>query len=180
MPASHCTRDCTEAGVRKASKEESAGEFSPAVVSVYGNLTRCCEALVRFSDGDAGRVSGAREVLVGLGAVGRVVSRCGIWVFARAGGAEGCRRLSVGATGEISASDGSGDGRWRQGCDGHELSSPNDRTGHSLGWQPGPKVTMIIMRPPQHGQAFHSSCSRPSSAPSPLSLDGAGLGTPRS
>ena len=152
-------RGRTEAGVRKASKEESAGEFSPAVVSVYGDLTRGCGALVRFSDGDAGRVSGAREVLVGLGAVGRVVSRCGIWVFARAGGAEGCRRLSVGATGEISASDGSGDGRWRQGCDGHELSSPIDGIGHSRGWQPGAKVSMMIMRPPQQGQAFHSSSS---------------------
>ena len=33
---------------------------------------------------------------------------------------------------------------------------------------------MIIMRLPQQGQAFRSSCSRPSSAPSPSSLDGAG------
>src|SRR5262252_3221857 len=98
-------RGCTEAGVRKASKEESAGEFAPAVVSVYGDLTRGCEASVCFSDGDAGRVSGARVILVGLGAVGRVVSRCEIWVFARAGSVEGCRRLSVGAAGEISAPD---------------------------------------------------------------------------
>jgi hypothetical protein len=30
---------CTEAGVRKASREETAGEFAPAVVSVYGDLT---------------------------------------------------------------------------------------------------------------------------------------------
>jgi hypothetical protein len=32
-------RECTEAGVRKASREETAGEFAPAVVSVYGDLT---------------------------------------------------------------------------------------------------------------------------------------------
>ena len=29
----------TEAGVRKASGEETAGELSPAVVAVYGDLT---------------------------------------------------------------------------------------------------------------------------------------------
>ena len=28
----------SEAGVRKASREETAGEFAPAVVSVYGDL----------------------------------------------------------------------------------------------------------------------------------------------
>ena len=40
MPASHCVRGCTEAGVRKASKEETAGEYAPAAVSVYGDLRR--------------------------------------------------------------------------------------------------------------------------------------------
>ena len=29
-----------EAGVRKASKEETAGDFAPAMVSVYGDLAR--------------------------------------------------------------------------------------------------------------------------------------------
>ena len=29
-----------EAGVRKASKEETAGEYAPAAVSVYGDLRR--------------------------------------------------------------------------------------------------------------------------------------------
>jgi hypothetical protein len=38
MPASHCARGCTEAGVRKASKEETAGEFAPTLVSVYGEF----------------------------------------------------------------------------------------------------------------------------------------------
>jgi hypothetical protein len=28
-------RECTEAGVRKASREETAGEFAPTLVSVY-------------------------------------------------------------------------------------------------------------------------------------------------
>jgi hypothetical protein len=30
--------ECTEAGVRKASGEETAGELSPVVVSIYGDL----------------------------------------------------------------------------------------------------------------------------------------------
>ena len=38
MPASHGARGCTEAGVRKASKEETAGEFAPTLVSVYGEF----------------------------------------------------------------------------------------------------------------------------------------------
>ena len=29
---------CTEAGVRKASREETAGEFAPTLVSVYGEF----------------------------------------------------------------------------------------------------------------------------------------------
>jgi len=47
-------RGCTEAGVRKASKEESAGSFALAVVSVYGDLARGCEALARFRVGTPG------------------------------------------------------------------------------------------------------------------------------
>ena len=42
-----------------------------------------------------------------------------------------------------------------KGCDGHELSSPIDGIGHNRGWQPGSKVSMMIIRPPQQGQAFH-------------------------
>src|SRR6516162_3112576 len=95
------------------------------------------------------------------------------------GGAEGYRRRRGASAGEIAVSDRSGDGGWRHERDGHELSSPIDGIGHSRGWQPGAKVSMIIMRPPQQGQAFHSSYSRQSSAPSPSSLDGAGSGTPR-
>jgi hypothetical protein len=41
----------TEAGVRKASKEETAGEFAPAVVSIYGDLTRGSEPLPGFRTG---------------------------------------------------------------------------------------------------------------------------------
>jgi hypothetical protein len=38
MPARHRRRGCTEAGVRKASSEETAGEFATAVVSIYGKF----------------------------------------------------------------------------------------------------------------------------------------------
>ena len=94
------------------------------------------------------------------GADGRVISGRTICVLAVEGRAEGCPRLSAGVTGEISGSDRrSGDGGWRQQCDGHELSSPIGGMGQCRGWQPGSKVSMMIIRPPQHGQAFHSSSS---------------------
>src|SRR6516162_7552279 len=35
-------RGCTEAGVRKASREETAREFAPTLVSVYGGICRRC------------------------------------------------------------------------------------------------------------------------------------------
>src|SRR5712675_1564481 len=97
------------------------------------------------------------------------------------GCANGCRRRRVADAGEIAGSDRSDDGGWRQGCDGHELSSPIDGRGHSRGWQPGSKVSMMIIRPPQHGQVFHSSCPSawPPSVPSLSRLDEAGSGMPR-
>jgi len=93
--------------------------------------------------------------------------------FAAEGGADDCRRLSVGVTGEIF---GVGQAqRWEEatGSLGHELSSPIDGRGHSRGWQPGSKVSMMIIRPPQQGQVFHSSCSSacPPSVPSLWGLD---------
>ena len=42
---------CTAAGVRKASREETAGEFAPAVVSGYGDLTRMFGLVSRFRRG---------------------------------------------------------------------------------------------------------------------------------
>ena len=54
LPVSGVTR-CSEAGVRKASGEETAGEFAPAVVSVYGDLACVCPDLW-ISNGDHGRV----------------------------------------------------------------------------------------------------------------------------
>jgi hypothetical protein len=88
-----------------------------------------------------------------LDAIGRVIWSLVLQVLQAEGGAGG--RRSVAGAGETAASEGSGDRGWRQKCDGHELSSPIDGVGHSRGWQPGSKVSMMIMRPPQQGQAFH-------------------------
>jgi hypothetical protein len=41
-------RGCTEAGVRKASREETAGEFATAVVSIYGDLAPVLDVIYRF------------------------------------------------------------------------------------------------------------------------------------
>ena len=98
-------------------------------------------------------------VLATLGAIGLVIWYSMVEVLPAKGGADGRCPQSVAGAGQIAASHGSGDGGWRQGCDGHELSSPIDGMGQCRGWQPGSKVSMTIIRPPQHGQAFHSLCS---------------------
>ena len=54
MPASHCARGCTEAGVRKASKEETArGVCAGGSVGLWGFKARFC-ATWPLSDGTAG------------------------------------------------------------------------------------------------------------------------------
>ena len=47
-------RACTEAGVRKASREETAGEFAPAVVSDYGDLAPAFALMFRVRAGKDG------------------------------------------------------------------------------------------------------------------------------
>ena len=42
-----------EAGVRKASREETAGEFAPAVVSGYGDLAPVFDLIFHFRTGTA-------------------------------------------------------------------------------------------------------------------------------
>ena len=98
-------------------------------------------------------------VLAALNAIGPVIRYSMLEVLPAEDGADGLCRPRVADAGEIAASDSSGDGGWREGCDGHELSNPIDGVGHSRGWQPGWKVSMIIIRPPQQGQAFHSLSS---------------------
>jgi hypothetical protein len=110
-----------------------------------------------MSDWDGGRASTATVVLVTPGANGRAMSRpviCGLVVE---GGADGCRGRSVASAGEQPASDRHGDVGWRPDRIGHELSRPIDGVGQCRGWQPGSKVSMMTMRPPQRGQLFHSS-----------------------
>ena len=98
-------------------------------------------------------------VLAALDAIGPVIWYSMLQILPAEGGADGRCRRSVAGAGEIAASEGSGDGGWRQWCDGHELSSPIDGIGHSRGWQPGSKVSMMTIRPPQQGQALHSLSS---------------------
>jgi hypothetical protein len=71
LPVSGVTR-CSEAGVRKASGEETAGEFAPAVVSVYGDLACVCPDLW-ISNGDHGRVIIVALALVAACKIGTVV-----------------------------------------------------------------------------------------------------------
>ena len=95
-------------------------------------------------------------VLAALGAIGLVIWYSLVQVLPAEGGADSRCRRSVAGTGEVRASHGSGDGGWREGCDGHELSSPIDGMGHCCGWQPGWKISMMTIRPRQEGQVFHS------------------------
>ena len=71
LPVSGVTR-CSEAGVRKASGEETAGKFRPAVVSVYGDLACVCPDLW-ISNGDHGRVIIVALALVVAWRIGAVV-----------------------------------------------------------------------------------------------------------
>jgi hypothetical protein len=104
-------------------------------------------------------VTGKALVLAALGAIGLVIWYSMLQVLPAEGGADGRCRRSVAGASEIAAADGSGDGGWRQRCADHELSSPVDGIGECRGWQPGSKVSMMIIRPPQQGQAFHSRSS---------------------
>jgi hypothetical protein len=50
-PAGHGRAGCTEAGVRKASREETAGEFAPTLVSIYGDLPPVLDLICRSGTG---------------------------------------------------------------------------------------------------------------------------------
>jgi len=62
-----------EAGVRKASKEETAGDFAPAMVSVYGDLARVLGLISPLRIGTTTERA-PTPVLVALGAVEVVIS----------------------------------------------------------------------------------------------------------
>ena len=54
----------SEAGVRKASREETAGEFAPTLVSIYGDLALAFDFYFSISDWDGGRASTATVLSV--------------------------------------------------------------------------------------------------------------------
>src|SRR5215470_15316785 len=96
-------------------------------------------------------------VLVAVGGTETVVARQAIWVLRVEGGADSCRRRSVAVAGDVSAGKRHGGLGWRRGRVGDELSSRIAGKGRRRGSQPGSKVSTTIMRPPQQGQALHSS-----------------------
>jgi hypothetical protein len=64
----------TEAGVRKASGEETAGEFAPAAVSDYGDLAPAF-ADFSISNGKDGRAGAVTAVLIAAGVIRGLISR---------------------------------------------------------------------------------------------------------
>jgi hypothetical protein len=54
MPAGTGAWGSSEAGVRKASREETAGEFATAVVSVYGDLAPVRDLILSVPNRDEG------------------------------------------------------------------------------------------------------------------------------
>ena len=160
MPAGH-RREGMHGGRRPKSLEggNRGGVCAGGGVGLWG-FSADALICVWLSDRDAGRVSSARVVLVGLGADrdGDVALRD--LRFARS---KAALTVAVGGAWALPARyrrrTGAAMRRWRHARVGHELSSPIDGMGHSRGWQPGSKVSMMIIRPPQQGQAFHSSSS---------------------
>ena len=89
MPASHCARGCTEAGVRKASKEETAGGVcAGGSVGLWGFKVRLRDLAALGRNCRLEWVAGS-VILVGVRAVGPVPACWRIWVLAAEVEAEG-------------------------------------------------------------------------------------------
>jgi hypothetical protein len=99
-------------------------------------------------------------VLAALDSIGAVIWYSMLDVLSGKGGAEGCRRRRMADAGEMAVSSGSDDGGWRRTRADHELSKPIAEMGHSRGWEPGLKVSTMIIRPPQQGQVFRRARRR--------------------
>jgi len=71
----------SEAGVRKASREETAGEFALAVVLVYGDLTPVYALIFGFRTGTTAEQITVALVLVVVSRIATVVScrRSAVW-----------------------------------------------------------------------------------------------------
>jgi hypothetical protein len=79
----------TEAGVRKASGEETAGELSPAVVSAYGDLAPVFDLIGGLRTKPPPAPVGQYLRLVAVGGIGTTMSRRAICVLAVGVGADG-------------------------------------------------------------------------------------------
>ena len=67
-------RSYSEAGVRKAPREETAGKVAPTVVSVYGDLAPVYTAMFGFSKRDEGCAISLALGLVAVCRIGAVLS----------------------------------------------------------------------------------------------------------
>jgi hypothetical protein len=84
-------RTCPEAGGRKASKEETAGEFASGVVSDYGNLSAgCCGGSISSREGRLGKSSEVVLVTAGYGRSGDAAPG-DLGFLAAEGSADTCR-----------------------------------------------------------------------------------------
>ena len=93
----------TEAGVRKASGEETAGVLSPAVVSGYGDLAPEFDLIGGLRTRAPAAPVGRCLRLVAVGGIGTTMSRRAICVLAVGVGADGCDRRGVAVAGGIPA-----------------------------------------------------------------------------
>jgi hypothetical protein len=93
----------TEAGVRKASGEETAGEWSPAVVSAYGDWAPVFDLIGGIRTRAPAAPVARCLRLVAAGGIGTTMSRRAICVLAVGVGADGCDRRSVAVAGGIPA-----------------------------------------------------------------------------
>jgi len=101
-------------------------------------------------------VTSEAPVLAALDAIGAMIWDSMLEVFPAEGGADDHRRRRVAGAGEIAASDRSDDGDGDRGVMVMSCPSPIDGIGHNAAGTRVPKVSMMIIRPPQQGQAFHS------------------------
>ena len=137
MPARH-RRERAYAGRRpKSLRGGNAGEWSPAVVSAYGDWAPVFDLIGGLRTRAPAAPVARCLRLVAAGGIGTTMSRRAICVLAVGVGADGCDRRSVAVAGGIPAWTRRSDAGWRQERCGHELSSPSDGVDQSRGSQPG-------------------------------------------
>src|SRR5215469_9035169 len=152
MPGSREPPHDEVAGVRKAPRHEVAGSWAPARQ----------RALWRFNAGadvDDGRDAGTTPAAyLHVGVVGRVQQA--FWLVF--GADQAAIRALIDVIGPREIAAGVGPAHWNGKAatltegPSHDVSILIS-VGRQLGWQPGAKVSMTIMRAPQHGHGYGST-----------------------